>query len=89
MGILSIFFYALFYSFSFFSFLSFILFLSFLFLSFLFLKIICRDEILFANQNTSRVKIFQSPDDPMNYRVITAAPPGDDTLLVKCQEPTF
>jgi hypothetical protein len=34
------------------------------------LKIICRDEILFANLYTQSEK-FQSTDDPMNYRVIT------------------
>jgi hypothetical protein len=42
--------------------------MNFLFFS---LKIICRDEILFASQYTPRVKNFQSPDDTMNYRVIT------------------
>jgi hypothetical protein len=58
--------------FSFFSFLFFLFFFFFLF----FLKIICRNEILFARQHTSIVKIFQSPDDPINYRVITAHPLG-------------
>jgi len=42
--------------------------MNFLFFS---LKIICRDETLFASQYTPRVKNFQSPDDNMNYRVIT------------------
>jgi hypothetical protein len=30
---------------------------------------------------TPRVKNFQSTDDPMNYRVITVAPPGDGSFF--------
>ena len=59
--------------------------MDFLFFS---LKIICRDEILFASQYTPRVKNFQSPDDTMNYRVITVAPPGDGSFFQEVSRTT-
>jgi hypothetical protein len=62
-----------------------LLFFFFLFLFSFFSQIICRMKNHLTNKNTKEIT-FQSPVDPINYRVITAAPPGDGTLLVKCQE---
>jgi hypothetical protein len=68
-------------SFFFFSFLFLFLFLFFSFVNYL------QNEILFTTKNTTRVKKFQSPIDPMKHRVITVASPGDGAPLVRCQEP--
>ena len=63
---------------------SFILFLSFLF----FFSNYLQNGKSFEKQD-SKVITFKSPIDPINYRVITVAPPRDGTLLVKCQESCF
>jgi hypothetical protein len=61
-----------FFLFFFFSFLFF--FFSFFFFSFFFFSFVnyLQNEILFTTKNTTRVKNFQSPVDPMKHRVITA-----------------
>jgi hypothetical protein len=39
-------------------------------------------------KNSKGMKL-QSTVDPINYRVITVAPPGDGILLARCQESCF
>jgi hypothetical protein len=59
----------------------------FFFFSFLFSNYLQNGKSF--DKQDSKVITFKSPVDPINYRVITAAPPGDGTLLVKCQESGF